>query len=207
MLHQANARPLGFDHSRREPPEENLFSPSIQSGADLDGLAVQGFWECTIVGVRSLLSQMMIGHAIGGFVVSLLFYLGGVGVRVHNPFAAAITCSCRIFAPPGSRPAGNQTPKKLPCRHGSRKRSSTNSRTHGRRGSGRRYECSIPSSVSRASLSWSPASSSSISGAGSNRRVARSCIHLPMQNVLKIKFRMSSVVVAPVMASSGRSAL
>lgn len=31
--------------------------------------------------------------------------------------------------------------------------------------------------------------------------------HFPMQNVLKIKFSMSSVVVAPVTASSGRRAL
>src|SRR5437763_10785773 len=31
--------------------------------------------------------------------------------------------------------------------------------------------------------------------------------YFPMQNVLKIKFRMSSVVVAPVIASSGRKAL
>ena len=31
--------------------------------------------------------------------------------------------------------------------------------------------------------------------------------YFPMQNLLKIKFRMSSVVVAPVIASSGRSAL
>jgi hypothetical protein len=30
--------------------------------------------------------------------------------------------------------------------------------------------------------------------------------YFPMQNVLKIKFNMSSVVVAPVIASSGRSA-
>jgi hypothetical protein len=31
--------------------------------------------------------------------------------------------------------------------------------------------------------------------------------YLPMQNVLKIRLRMSSVVVAPVISSSGRSAL
>jgi hypothetical protein len=31
--------------------------------------------------------------------------------------------------------------------------------------------------------------------------------YLPMQNVLKIKFKISSVVVAPVIASSGRKAL
>jgi hypothetical protein len=30
--------------------------------------------------------------------------------------------------------------------------------------------------------------------------------HFPIQKLLKIKFRMSSVVVSPVMASSGRSA-
>lgn len=31
--------------------------------------------------------------------------------------------------------------------------------------------------------------------------------YFPMQNVLKIRFRISSAVVAPVMASSGRKAL
>jgi hypothetical protein len=32
-------------------------------------------------------------------------------------------------------------------------------------------------------------------------------VYFPMQNLLKIKFRMSSVVVAPVISSSGRRAL
>jgi hypothetical protein len=45
---------------------------------------------CTSVGVLSLLSQVMIGQPFSGFVVFFLFYLGGVGVREHNPFAAAI---------------------------------------------------------------------------------------------------------------------
>jgi hypothetical protein len=35
----------------------------------------------------------------------------------------------------------------------------------------------------------------------------RNLSYFPMQNVLKIKFRMSSEVVAPVIASSGRRAL
>ena len=35
----------------------------------------------------------------------------------------------------------------------------------------------------------------------------RKLFYFPMQNVLKIRFRMSSTVVAPVMASSGRKAL
>ena len=45
---------------------------------------------CTIVGLLSLLSQVMIGHPIADLSSSLLFYLGGVGVGEHNPFAAAI---------------------------------------------------------------------------------------------------------------------
>jgi hypothetical protein len=36
---------------------------------------------------------------------------------------------------------------------------------------------------------------------------ARNCFHFPMQNLLKIKLRMSSFVVAPVISSRGRSAL
>ncbi len=32
-------------------------------------------------------------------------------------------------------------------------------------------------------------------------------VYFPMQNLLKIKFRMSSFVVAPVISSSGRRAL
>jgi hypothetical protein len=83
---------LGLSDSttRSESRLRSLFWPSIQSGADVDYLAVQGFWVCTIVGVLSLLSEVMIGHPISGFVVFLLFYLGGVGVREHNPFAAAV---------------------------------------------------------------------------------------------------------------------
>jgi hypothetical protein len=36
--------------------------------------------------------------------------------------------------------------------------------------------------------------------------VQRSEAYFPMQNVLKIRFRMSSVVVAPVISSKGRNA-
>jgi hypothetical protein len=69
---------------------KSLFWPSIQSGADVDYLAAQGFWVCTGVGVMSLLFLSLAGHPITGVVVFLLFHLGGVGVREHNPFAAAI---------------------------------------------------------------------------------------------------------------------
>ena len=44
---------LGLSDStiRSESRLKSLFWPSIQSGADVDYLAVQGFWVCTMVGV------------------------------------------------------------------------------------------------------------------------------------------------------------
>lgn len=83
---------LGLSDSttRSESRLKSLFWPSIQSGADVDYLAVQGFWVCTIVGVMSLVFLALAGQPITGLLVLLLFHLGGVGVREHNPFAAAI---------------------------------------------------------------------------------------------------------------------
>jgi len=52
---------------------------------------VQGFWVCTIVGVMSLFFLAVSARQpILGVLVFLLFHFGGVGVREHNPFAAAI---------------------------------------------------------------------------------------------------------------------
>jgi hypothetical protein len=85
---------LGLSDSttRTESRLKSLFWPSIQSGADVDYLAVQGYWVCTIVGAMSLVSLAFFTHQpITGLLVFILFHLGGVGVREHNPFAAAIT--------------------------------------------------------------------------------------------------------------------
>jgi len=83
---------LGLSDSttRNESRLKSLFWPSIQSGADVDYLAVQGFWVCTLVGVMSLAFLLLGRQPILGVVLFLLFHLGGVGVREHNPFAAAI---------------------------------------------------------------------------------------------------------------------
>src|SRR5207245_4224555 len=83
---------LGLSDSttRTEGRLKSLFWPSIQSGADVDYLAVQGFWLCTAVGVISLLFLALANHPIIGVLVFILFHLGGVGVREHNPFAAAV---------------------------------------------------------------------------------------------------------------------
>src|SRR5215469_6041326 len=85
---------LGLSDStpRSESRLKSLFWPSIQSGSDVDYLAVQGFWVCTIVGVMSFLFLAVFGRQpITGFLVLVLFHLGGVGVREHNAFAAAVT--------------------------------------------------------------------------------------------------------------------
>jgi hypothetical protein len=49
---------LGLSDStvRTKSRLKSLFWPSIQSGADVDYLAVQGFWVCTIVAWRPSLS-------------------------------------------------------------------------------------------------------------------------------------------------------
>jgi len=83
---------LGLSDStpRSESRLKSLFWPSIQSGADVDYLAVQGFWVCTIVGIMSLVFLLLARQPVTGILVFLLFHLGGVGVREHNPFAAAV---------------------------------------------------------------------------------------------------------------------
>jgi hypothetical protein len=84
---------LGLSDStaRSDSRLKSLFWPSIQSGADVDYLAVQGFWVCTVVGIVSLFFLAVSAHQpIIGVLVFLLFHLGGIGVREHNPFAAAI---------------------------------------------------------------------------------------------------------------------
>lgn len=83
---------LGLSDSttRSESRLKSLFWPSIESGADVDYLAVQGFWVCTIVGTISLVFLTLGGHPIVGLLMFVLFHFGGIGVREHNPFAATI---------------------------------------------------------------------------------------------------------------------
>jgi hypothetical protein len=82
---------LGLSDStpRTEGRLKSLFWPSIQSGADVDYLAVQGFWVCTIVGLMSFVF-LFARQPIVATLVFLLFHLGGIGVREHNPFAAGV---------------------------------------------------------------------------------------------------------------------
>ncbi len=83
---------LGISDStaRSESRLKSLFWPSIESGADVDYLAVQGYWVCTLVATLSLVVLFATRQPILAVVVFLLFHLGGVGVREHSRFAATI---------------------------------------------------------------------------------------------------------------------
>jgi len=83
---------LGISDStgRSESRVKSLFWPSIESGYDVDYLAVQGYWVCTLVAALSFLVLLVTGQPILAAVVFLFFYLGGVGVREHSRFAATV---------------------------------------------------------------------------------------------------------------------
>jgi hypothetical protein len=83
---------LGISNST--PPQENrfknLFWPTIRTGTDVDALGTQGFWICAAVGFLSLVSATITGQPIVGIFTMLYFYMGGVGVREHNLYAAIV---------------------------------------------------------------------------------------------------------------------
>jgi hypothetical protein len=101
---------LGLSEStpRIEGRLKSLFWPSIQNGADVDYLGVQGYWVCAIVGLLSLLVYLASGYLLLAGLAALFFYLSGVGVRERSRYAAAavfsayaldtIAAFCRLYA-------------------------------------------------------------------------------------------------------------
>jgi hypothetical protein len=83
---------LGISNST--PPQENrlknLFWPTIRTGTDVDALGTQGFWICVVVAALSLVTATIAGQPIVGIFLLLYFYMGGVGVREHNLYAAIV---------------------------------------------------------------------------------------------------------------------
>ena len=76
--------------SRSDSRLKSLFWPSIESAVDVEYLAVQGYWVCTVVAALSFVF-LSVGHQpISGTVIFSFFYLGGIGVREHSRFAAAV---------------------------------------------------------------------------------------------------------------------
>jgi hypothetical protein len=83
---------LGLSDStpRSEGILKSLLWPSIQSGADVDYLGIQGYWVCTLIAVTTFLFALTAGHPILGVLFTAFFYLGGVGVRERSLFAAVV---------------------------------------------------------------------------------------------------------------------
>src|ERR1035441_3673380 len=83
---------LGISDStpRSESRLKSLFWPSIESGVDVEYLAVQGYWVCSLVAAFSFGILFATGQPVVGALVFLLFHLGGVGVWEHSRFAATI---------------------------------------------------------------------------------------------------------------------
>jgi hypothetical protein len=80
---------------------KSLLWPSIQSGSDVDYLGIQGYWVCTFVAAMTLVvglftlaqaidARQAIGVLLFCALLSLFFYIGGVGVREGSRFAAVI---------------------------------------------------------------------------------------------------------------------
>jgi hypothetical protein len=83
---------LGLSDStpRTESRLKSLFWPSIETGNDVDYLGSQGLWVCTVVAVVSLSYGVVSDHPITGVAFLLFYYLGGIGVRERNRYAATI---------------------------------------------------------------------------------------------------------------------
>jgi hypothetical protein len=83
-----------LDISNSTPRTENrlktLFWPSIETGADVDYLGAQGYWVCSVAALISFAMLAMTGHPVMGALILLFYYLGGVGVREHSLYAAAV---------------------------------------------------------------------------------------------------------------------
>lgn len=67
---------------------KRIFWPSSDS-ADADMLGQQGFWLCLIVAVVTIASSGFEGHFVWGVLFGAFYFLGGIGVREHDIFAAA----------------------------------------------------------------------------------------------------------------------
>lgn len=83
---------LGISNSNAasESRLKSLFWPSIQSGSDVDYLGAQGYWMCTVAAVFSAGILAIAGQPVLSAVIFLFYYLGGVGVREHSGYAAAV---------------------------------------------------------------------------------------------------------------------
>ncbi|HTR48014.1 MAG TPA: hypothetical protein VMM16_11580 [Verrucomicrobiae bacterium] len=75
---------------RSENRLKNLFWPTVKTADDVDYIGVQGYWVCAIVAGLALAVSLLTGQWFSGILAVLIYYVGGVGVRQHSLFAAAM---------------------------------------------------------------------------------------------------------------------
>lgn len=81
---------LADSGERSEGRLKSLFWPSVQSGADVDYLGVQGYWICAFIAVVSFAFSLLQGKPLVAVALLLFFYFGGIGVRQRDPIAAGM---------------------------------------------------------------------------------------------------------------------
>jgi hypothetical protein len=81
---------LSGSRSQSEGRLKSLFWPSIRTANDLDYLGAQGFWICAVVSVLSFAILAIAGKPLLGVLVFFVYFLGGVGVREHSLYTAAV---------------------------------------------------------------------------------------------------------------------
>ena len=83
---------LGLSEStpRSDNRVKSLFWPEVANNTDVDALGSQGYWVCTVVAVFSFIVLAFTGSPITGFLIFLLFYFGGVGVRERSLYSAIV---------------------------------------------------------------------------------------------------------------------
>lgn len=75
---------------------KSLFWPSVNTASDVDYLGTQGYWVCTLVAVVTLAFALVAGNILFGVLYFIFYYLGGMGVRERNRYAAAIVLAMYV---------------------------------------------------------------------------------------------------------------
>jgi hypothetical protein len=68
---------------------KTLFWPSVRFETDADLLSRQGFWVCCVIAVGTLIVSFLRASSYGS-ILSVFFFLGGLGSRQRSRFAAVV---------------------------------------------------------------------------------------------------------------------
>ncbi|MGA7342965.1 MAG: hypothetical protein WBE72_09700 [Terracidiphilus sp.] len=87
---------LSSESRRSDGPLKSIFWPLVDNAWDVDYLGRQGLTICTVVALLELVPSLFSGSAlllVAGLLMSLIFLVGGMGVREASWHAAAMVFS------------------------------------------------------------------------------------------------------------------